>query len=69
MRILIAVEAAGWTDSGSTARERQAHRSAVSKVVRDMAERIQIGASDGEFERVGIVGSFKVEDDAAADAA
>lgn len=68
MKLLIAIEAPAWADPAS-GRTEQYRRNALSKLVRDVAERIQIGGSKGEFECDELSARFEIEADEPADEA
>jgi hypothetical protein len=70
MRLIITVEAPAWDDPAS-GRTEQYRRGVLARIVRDIAESVQIGAREGNFERdeQQLFATFRIETDEAADAA
>jgi len=60
MKVLVAIEAVDWNDRvvGHAA---QFRRTAFAKMLRDIADRIQIGSNEGTFERPEMVAEFRIE--------
>lgn len=70
-KLLVAIEAVGWGER-VVGRPEQFRRTAFAKMLKDIADRIQNGGSEGTFERPGIVAEFRLElatDKPTADAA
>jgi hypothetical protein len=60
VRLFITVEAPAW-DGPASGRTEQYRRNALAKLIRDVAERVQVGGNEGTFERPDMVGEFRLE--------
>jgi len=71
MRLLVAIEAPDWNNQ-VVGQADQYRRTAFAKMLRDVADRVQIGGAEGTFERPDMSATFRMEipaDEPAADAA
>jgi hypothetical protein len=71
MKLLVAIEAVGWEDR-VVGRAEQFRRTRFAQMLKDIADRIQNGGTEGTFERPDVVAKFRLElatDKPTADAA